>query len=562
MFKLYKLSLILVFSLAIQSLFAQVSPNLEVIVTAPANLAGKYNAISGGFGKALSASDPAISGKLVVVNAPLSNPTYLGCDSLSNGADVIGNIALISRGSCEFGVKCLNAEKAGAKAAVVFNNASGGPIVMGAGAVGASVTIPVCMISLEDGTKILDAIKAGTQVELTFRVPPFYNAFGPHTYSTPLSMVQPQADIQCNWINLSPNTATNVKFDAVVGEPDGNKVKLTTTLNEVPSLEDTVVVFEDYAPTKKGKYTLTFTNSVTPTDTLKLDYEVSDFKFALDNEPSYDVSTAAGWVTVSASAFATAGGRYDMGATYLAGPNPGKVTHVAFALNNLDSYPEGEAFDIFLYELTEDPDANGSASSYDDFTLLGVAQYQKSANDAGQKIITIKLGDTNGNAAPIPLQADRQYLVVVKYENSGNTDNPPKFIYNTQKTFAYSNETVWTDSLYMGGWAGEYNVLIRLYTDAYVSNKNLPYLNDNSLLLSPNPANEMLKVNFKFEKGLNDVKTYIVDLDGKLIGSQSFDKVSNNDETTINVTNLPSGTYFYTIESKEGWTTKSFIVKH
>ena len=63
-----------------------------------------------------------------------------------------GNIVVIMRGDCEFGFKVLAAENAGATAVIMINNVAGGPITMGAGANGGSVTIPSVMISDVDGT--------------------------------------------------------------------------------------------------------------------------------------------------------------------------------------------------------------------------------------------------------------------------------------------------------------------------------------------------------------------------------------------------------------------------
>jgi len=69
-----------------------------------------------------------------------------------------GKAALIRRGSCEFGVKVLNAEKAGATFVVVYNNATGGDglINMGPGAVGNQVTIPSIFIGRTNGEALVN----------------------------------------------------------------------------------------------------------------------------------------------------------------------------------------------------------------------------------------------------------------------------------------------------------------------------------------------------------------------------------------------------------------------
>lgn len=79
----------------------------------------------------------------------------LGCNALANADDIDGNIAIVYRGSCEFGMKALNAQNAGARAVVIINNEAG-VISMAAGAVGNQVTIPVFMISNSDGALLID----------------------------------------------------------------------------------------------------------------------------------------------------------------------------------------------------------------------------------------------------------------------------------------------------------------------------------------------------------------------------------------------------------------------
>ena len=90
----------------------------------------------------------------------------LGCDSpLVNVSELTGKIAVVYRGTCEFGRKALNAQAAGAVAVVIINNAAGAPVGMGAGAVGGQVTIPVVMISQDAGAALHDYF-ANCAVEL------------------------------------------------------------------------------------------------------------------------------------------------------------------------------------------------------------------------------------------------------------------------------------------------------------------------------------------------------------------------------------------------------------
>ena len=85
----------------------------------------------------------------------------LGCEPLVNGADIAGKIAIVYRGTCEFGMKALNAQNAGAVAVVIVNNIPGPPVGMAGGTSGASVSIPVVMISQDAGALIHDEVVAG-----------------------------------------------------------------------------------------------------------------------------------------------------------------------------------------------------------------------------------------------------------------------------------------------------------------------------------------------------------------------------------------------------------------
>ncbi|MFT4782223.1 MAG: extracellular elastinolytic metalloproteinase, partial [Pseudohongiellaceae bacterium] len=67
-------------------------------------------------------------------------------------------------GSCEFGVKVLAAENAGAIGAIVVNNEPGAAIVMGPGAVGDSVSIPSIMLTQDIGEALITALINGENI--------------------------------------------------------------------------------------------------------------------------------------------------------------------------------------------------------------------------------------------------------------------------------------------------------------------------------------------------------------------------------------------------------------
>ena len=101
-------------------------------------------------------STTAVTGQLVLAK---DNANTLCCGTITT--DVKGKIAVIDRGSCEFGKKALNAQAKGAIAVIIVNFDPSAP-GMAAGAVGAQVKIPVVSMSSTSGDILKKALKDTT----------------------------------------------------------------------------------------------------------------------------------------------------------------------------------------------------------------------------------------------------------------------------------------------------------------------------------------------------------------------------------------------------------------
>ncbi|WP_375419029.1 M36 family metallopeptidase [uncultured Hymenobacter sp.] len=136
---------------------------LRFEVAGPASIAGTYPAVEGTVGPPFPLTP--FMGRLVVVNDASAAPTAAcATEGLTNEAEIRGNIAVIDRGGCNFSVKILNAQKAGAVAVVMVNNVAGAPFVMGGTPDG--ITIPALMVSLADGNRLKAALAAGSPVSV------------------------------------------------------------------------------------------------------------------------------------------------------------------------------------------------------------------------------------------------------------------------------------------------------------------------------------------------------------------------------------------------------------
>ena len=132
-----------------------------LLVNAPGSVAGLYDMRQAAFGGSI---DTPLTGDVVEADDGSTNPA-LACDPLVNGGEIAGKIALIDRGTCQFGTKCLNAQNAGAIAVIVCNNVSG-LITMGAGNDGNQVTIPAVMIRQSDCTTLRAELGNGLNVTM------------------------------------------------------------------------------------------------------------------------------------------------------------------------------------------------------------------------------------------------------------------------------------------------------------------------------------------------------------------------------------------------------------
>lgn len=91
-------------------------------ITAPAVIAGEYPAMMAQFGPPAPAS--GLPGDIILVDDATGPDATDGCEALTpaSSAAVNGNIAIIRRGNCNFTVKTINAQNAGAIGVIISNN--------------------------------------------------------------------------------------------------------------------------------------------------------------------------------------------------------------------------------------------------------------------------------------------------------------------------------------------------------------------------------------------------------------------------------------------------------
>lgn len=96
---------------------------------------------------------------------PTAEPSSTaGCEAADFAGFVAGNVALIQRGGCDFGVKVDNADAAGAVAVIIFNEGQEGRTGLMAGTLGAPKELPTVGLTFADGSALAGQLRGGAEV--------------------------------------------------------------------------------------------------------------------------------------------------------------------------------------------------------------------------------------------------------------------------------------------------------------------------------------------------------------------------------------------------------------
>jgi len=121
----------------------------------------------------------AAAGGIIIPPTQFSTSTS-GCTAADFPSSISGHVALIQRGSCNFGVKVLNAQAAGATGVVIFNEGNPGPPDRTGLLIGSIVdannnpfipTIPVAFTTFAVGQDLYNQVQAGSAPTVSLNVP-------------------------------------------------------------------------------------------------------------------------------------------------------------------------------------------------------------------------------------------------------------------------------------------------------------------------------------------------------------------------------------------------------
>lgn len=547
------------------SILLATASNAQVIFSgvSPASIAGNYELTYGeptsGWGSD-DLMDPANSvlGELALYD----DANNYGCLSASNPGDLAGKIAVLYRGDCEFGLKGLNAEQAGAIACVIINNIPGSPIPMAPGTNGALInSIPVVMISDVDGAALVAAMDNEPVTVFIGNKEGYYEydlgmkegeILRPRVSSIPVALVENGGEfpieILATVYNYGSEDQTGVSLQAII---ESNGVELyneTSSDVDLASGESMDLSLPTYNPTDwtVGEYSLKYIINSPATDDYNHDNEIvttfrispSVLTYASYNDN--DSLNVSGGIRPAdaASTFSQC--------IYFSDPNASRlaVHQMSFAAmkGSASTNPSMEGEEFFLKVIgwydnfTDLNDAPDPISAYSELALQNFVL----DTDASGEIVTATFDADN----QVILEDNEHYLFCV------TTFNEEVYIGSDPKMNYSGNLNYFLQPLFpIEIGAGSYRPVGFSPVGETVPSIAVSFIDPASVSIKaqekaiqmkayPNPASDALVVDFN----KNEVsKVELVSIAGQLIESQNVS--SNVQKTTFDVSNVENGVY-------------------
>ncbi|MBD3638002.1 MAG: T9SS type A sorting domain-containing protein [Crocinitomicaceae bacterium] len=530
-------------------------------VQAPSSNAGNYNMsyaqASSGWGVP-DMTDPAnaITGQLCMASDGTSADSLV-CNAVTN--NVTGKIACLYRGSCEFGVKALNCQNAGAIGVIIINNVPGAPIQMGGGAQGTNVTIPVVMISDIDGATLKADMEAcNTTTAFIGSKTGYYGSdlgFYPEHILRPeqfgnvqaLSQDASEFEVQLGgWvINYGANDQTNVTLNAVVD--NGSVLYDNTSTPEALILpgDSVFVVLPTFSQASypNGYYDITYTIASDSTDefpndnTLAADFLMSDSLYSYSRLDAGNGSPIALNYYRASNSTAT-----NSSCMAFRDPNASRIAinGMTFSATTLSANSlDGEFVQAFAYEWNDNfTDLNDPNFAISNLVEITSGDYIYNADLQGDSIF-ISFDE------PMLLTDNQRYLFCITHYG--------EFIftgYDTEIDYNWNLET-YLQPQFPGESDGSWfatgfgtDIVPAISLNVFPSAVGIDEEeSDNEIVAYPNPANVV--VNIPVGENYGAVTLTITDMQGRVVSTQNIQMASPI--LTVDISELSSGSYIFNI---------------
>ena len=494
-----------------------------------------------------------------------------GCNPLIN--DLTGKIAVIYRNTCEFGLKALNAQNAGAVGVIIINRNPGEVIAMGAGASGANVTIPVVMLDLNDGATLVNEMANGPVVVFmgnkTGLFPNDVSLLGRATLAPKAAMVHSllaqngtefNFDLGAKVFNPGNQNQAAVTLTATITDPSGNVVYDNSVNNlSINSGFDSTEVAPGTLPNfslatySAGEYTLTYTATINGVTDEYLDDNTLTYKFSFNDSVFSYAKPVNGSINAANHYRPGTNNQTYSVCTVINDANANRVQAegVYFsATKAANTAPlDGEEIALYLYKWEDAfADLNDANLAFNTLTEVASGFYYYPGDLQDQ----IVYGAFN---TPVALENNQRYLACAQtvnldlYLGYDNTD----YTYNTDYYLQpmFPNES---DGTYFAiGFGSDLPTALGVKLNAVANVAENNVIDGKAY---PNPAVDVVTVSVE---GNGAAQVSVTDISGKVAMTSALELINGN--ATVNVANLEAGIYVFNVTLENGKTAQFNVVK-
>lgn len=549
---------------------------------APANIQGAYDMTWGTAAQGWSGPDllnpaNAIIDTLVVVSDVSVTADTLGCLPLTNGADVLGKIAVIYRGSCQFGTKALNAQNAGAIAVVIINNAPGSPVGMAAGDDGGSVTIPVVMISDIAGATLVNQINQGDDVVVFIGNKTGYypNDIGLQrgkvlrsrgsAMPSILTFDETEYNFQVGaWVyNFGYNDITGVALSANCELGGTSVYSQTSAPLDIASGDSAYITLANFELSNyaQGYYDFFYTVTSDSIDNYAFDNSVPAHFYINETDFSYATYDRDLNVPRSSGGFRSSNALSSYSACIVfRNPNASRVAATGLTFAAVTSVAsgvdlDGEPMTLFAYRWEDDfVNLNDAPAQMTQFTEVATGEYYYPSDLQGEMVT----GDFD---APFVLENNQRYLFcVTTYNDDLFIGYDPNIDYTINiDTYLQPLFPVESDGQFpiLGFGADAVPGIAVKFMDAQFVSVPTEQV-EVAINAYPNPASTQVTLNFN-ENKVSFVE--VLNIAGQRVHMQDVNAMDSG--AIVNVNQLENGLYLFRIQLENGMSkTLQIVVNH
>jgi hypothetical protein len=499
--------------------------------------------------------------------------------------DLTGKIAVIYRNTCEFGYKALQAQDAGAVAAIIINREDE-IVQMGGGVEGLNVTIPCVFVTSLTGNQLVTEMSNGPVVVfLGSKVGAYVNDIGANSGQALVSPYGGANSLQYDGFepgiqvyNYGTDDQAAVSINAKIDGPSGTIYDETVGPVAIVS-GDTLAVFpgntdafpawnEGIGNYENGEYTLTYTMDLGGTDD-------SDFDNVLSSSFSITDGTTIGTLAVSpvdasgmpvANTYPSNATTEYQGCVMIQEPNSSTmavqgmyfIPHTDTSVNDLagsEIFGNAYQWDDGWVDL-DDPNYDFAAATTNAFNALNIVTFgthYPASNDDVDDVAYIEF------VTPFLMVDNQRYLFCLQtfetatisfgYDNTINYDGN-EGIYR-QPVAPVHIDGQW----YSGGWSGASAPALSLKTfdPAEVG------ITDADILVGgafPNPTTDAVTITVN---ATGAATLTVTDISGKIVMNSLVDLGTGS--TRVNTSQLEAGVYVFTVIMENGKTAQFNLVK-